>query len=252
MTTALLRFQQTFAAQLLRRDAVGPDFGPDAVGLAVHSNNVWTSLRLALETAFPVTRELVGEDFFAVMAERFLTAQPPSVGWLSAYGSEFPDFVARFPPAHSVGYLADIARLEWTCIHAANAPDAPGLDLLALAAFAPEELEGLRLSLHPAVGLIVSAFPIFDIWQSHQAGHDKGGLENLDLARGSQCVLVARIGAFETNVVGLDPADAALLMAISNGASFQAACQAASDADENYNLGLGLGRIVQFRALSQI
>jgi hypothetical protein len=211
MTTALLRFQQTFAAQLLRRDAVGPDFGPDAVGLAVHSNNVWTSLRLALETAFPVTRELVGEDFFAVMAERFLTAQ-----------------------------------------HAANAPDAPGLDLLALAAFAPEELEGLRLSLHPAVGLIVSAFPIFDIWQSHQAGHDKGGLENLDLARGSQCVLVARIGAFETNVVGLDPADAALLMAISNGASFQAACQAASDADENYNLGLGLGRIVQFRALSQI
>src|SRR5260370_23942400 len=139
-----------------------------ALGFRVHANNARVSLRIAVENAYPVTRRIVGADFFTAMAERFVASHPPNHGWLSAYGADFADFVAQYRPAADLGYLADVPPIECARVRAANAPDAPGLDLTAMARMDPEALEGLPLSLHLAASLVYSPFPAFDIWRAQQ------------------------------------------------------------------------------------
>ena len=113
-TRMLLQLQRTFAARLLGGKAKGtsPDgLRVDALGFGVHANNTRVSLRIAVENVYPVTRRLVGADFFTAVTERFVATQPPNHGWLSAYGADFPDFVAQYRPAADLGYLPDVARI---------------------------------------------------------------------------------------------------------------------------------------------
>jgi hypothetical protein len=184
------------------------------------------------------------------MADRFVTAQPPHLGWLSAYGDEFADFIAHYPPAGGLGYLADVARFEWARVRAANAADSPGLDLQALASLAPEALEELHLILHPAASLVFSDFPVFDIWRAHQQPDAEQCFGEIDLSAGPQYVLVGRAGALEVGVAVLGLGDAALLNAASEHAGFGAACQAALGAEADYDLSAGLVRLTAMRGLS--
>ena len=67
----LLQLQRIFAAHLLEGEVKGvsPDkLRVDALGFGIHANNTRVSLRRAVENAYPVTRRLVGADFFTAMA----------------------------------------------------------------------------------------------------------------------------------------------------------------------------------------
>jgi Putative DNA-binding domain len=250
----LLQLQRTFAARLLEWKEQGPS--PDglrveALGFGIHANNTRVSLRIAVEKIYPVTRRLVGVDFFTAMAEQFVACHPPNHGWLSAYGADFADFVAQYRPAADLGYLADIARIEWARVRAANAPDAPGLDLIALARMDPEALEGLPLSLHVAASLVCSTFPAFDIWRAHQHnGGDDEQLPQIDLAIGPQTTLVSRPAALEVGVALLGPGDAAFLSMLAEHSTFGAAYQAAVLQEADYDLASRLGDLVRMRALA--
>jgi hypothetical protein len=250
----LLQVQRAFAARLLVGEAKGtsPDgLRVDALGFGVHANNTRVSLRIAIENAYPVTRRLVGADFFMAMAERFVASHPPSHGWLSAYGADFADFVAQYRPAADLGYLADVARIEWARVRAANAPDAPGLDLTALARMEPEALERLPLSLHVAASLVHSPFPAFDIWRAHQHnGGDDEQLTQIDLAIGPQTALVSRPATLEVGVALLGPGDAAFLNTLAGHSPFGAAYQAAALEEADYDLASRLGDLVCMRALT--
>ena len=250
----LLQLQRTFAARLLEGKPKGtsPDgLRVDALGFGVHANNTRVSLRIAVENVYPVTRRLVGADFFTAMAEQFVTSHPPNHGWLSAYGADFADFVAQYRPAAELGYLADVTRIEWARVRAANAPDAPGLDLTALARMDPEALEGLPLSLHVAASLVYSPFPAFDIWRAHQHnGGDDEQLAQIDLAIGPQTTLVSRPAALEVGVALLGPGDAAFLSALAEHSPFGAAYQAAVLEEADYDLASRLGDLVCMRALA--
>ena len=249
----LLEFQRTFAASLLEREARGttPDgLRLDALGFGVHAHNTRVSLRIAVENVFPVTRRLVGDVFFTAMAEQFVAAHPPTHGWLSAYGAGFPDFVAQYRPAADLGYLADLACIEWARVRAANAADDPGLDLKALLGMNPGALEGVLLNVHVAASLVRSRFPVFDIWQAHLHSGDDEQLAQIDLAKGSQTALVSRPAALEVGVALLGPGDAAFLSALARHSPFGAACQAALSVEADYDLGSRLCDLVLMRALA--
>jgi hypothetical protein len=250
----LLQLQRTFAARLLEGEAKGtsPDgLSVDKLGFGIHVNNTRVSLRIAVEKVYPVTRRLVGADFFTAMAEQFVASHPPNHGWLSAFGADFADFVAQYRPAADLGYLADVARIEWAGVRAANAPDAPGLDLIALARMDPKALEGSPLSLHMAASLVFSPFPAFDIWRAHQHnGGDDEQVAPIDLAIGPQTTLVSRPAALEVGVALLGPGDAAFLSALAGNSPFGAAYQAAVLAEADYDLASRLGDLVCMRALA--
>jgi hypothetical protein len=209
-------------------------------------------LRIALEHAYPVTRRLVGSDFFTAMAEEFVATHPPNHGWLSAYGVGFADFVADYRVLADLEYLVDIARVEWARVRAANAPDDPGIDLKALAVIDPDALEGLLLTLHGAASLVCSPFPVFDIWRAHQHTAEDEQLEQIDLAKGTQTVLVCRPTALEVGVTLLGSGDAAFLSAVARRSSFGAAFEAAALAEADYDLASRLGELVCLRALAAL
>ncbi len=135
---------------------------------AVYRNNVAVALIGALEARYPVVRRLVGDDFFRGMAGAYVAAEKPRSPTLIHYGDGFPDFVAGFPPAASIPYLADVARLENAWIEAYHSAEASALGLEALATIAPDALETLRFRPHPAARLLSFAHPAASIWAASQ------------------------------------------------------------------------------------
>src|SRR6266852_4320296 len=134
---ALGEIQRAFGASLLFGDDsqlavhVVEDGFTAAERLRIYRNSSRTVITEALRLTYPAVDRLVGRDFFDTAAEQFIVEYPPSSGYLNEYGREFADFLAALPSASPLRYLPDVARFEWALSGAANADDAPILDLAA-------------------------------------------------------------------------------------------------------------------------
>ena len=135
----------------------------------IYRNNHVSSLIDALAAGFPVVRALVGDEFFRAMTAEYIRQHPPRTPVLLAYGETFPDFIASFPPAGSLPYLPDMAKLERAMAESLNAGDADPLTINALASIDPAALADQRLILHPSARWVESDWPVISIWQAHQA-----------------------------------------------------------------------------------
>lgn len=164
---------------------------------AVHRNNMVVTLIDALAASFPVTQALVGPEFFRAMTRECVLASPPRTPVLTEYAIDFPEFVAGFPPAATVPYLADVARIEALRIRAYHAADAVPVPVAAYRELfeAPELLATARLDLHPASGWFRSGHAAYSIWQAHQDLPDmaEARLGNIDVECAEE-VLICRPG----------------------------------------------------------
>lgn len=216
------------AAQLIQAGAL-----PPARRLEIYRHNVMTNLRGALRDIHPVVERIVGEAFFRHAADRFIAETPSRSGDLNRFGVEWADFLAAYPHAAELPYLADVARLEWAwheCFHAA---DAEALDLSRLASVPPDEHAGLRFRLHPAVRLLTSPYPLLRIWQVNQTEY-KGDL-TIDWEAGGDSLLIRREGS-EIAIDALPSGAFRFLSALSCGAAMEAAAEAALAADAEFDL----------------
>ena len=171
----------------------------------VYRNNVAVGLTEALRTAFPVIRKLVGDAFFDAMAGVFLRQHPPTSPLMMHYGAEMPSFLEGFPPAASLPYLADIARLELALRRAYHAADCTALEGETLAGLAPDVLAATRFPLAPAVQVLFSPYPILSIWRANTLGGRPG--------TGPEAVLVTRPG-FDPMLDEISQDDAAVVRAL--------------------------------------
>jgi hypothetical protein len=196
----LLELQRAFAACILADKDVAPPPEIDggalsaAARLRIYRNSFASALVKALRLAYPAVERLVGADFFEGAARAFIAAHPPQGAWLDEYGAALPDFLAGFAPAARVPYLSDVARLEWAAGRAAAAPDAPALDLAALAALPEAKRATLRLTPHPSLSLVACRYPAEAIWRATLAGDDDA-LSEIVLACEPHALLVHRSAA---------------------------------------------------------
>jgi len=160
------------------------------VTIEVYRNNYRGNLHDTLAGAYPVIEQLVGMDFFRLLARQFIAQYPSHSGNLHHYGAEMSDFVAAFEPAQGLVYLPDVAALEWACHCAYFADDATTLDIDKLAQIHPEQYPELILHTHPACHLVRSNYPIAAIWYAHQPGATCDF--HIDLDSGSSNALVSR------------------------------------------------------------
>lgn len=181
----------------------------------VYRNNVVVSLIDALATTFTVTQALVGVEFFRAMARIYVSQSPPVSRFLAEYGTSFPDFIAQFPPASGLPYLADVARLEHLRVVAYHAADATPLAAEAFRPLLadPERLLELRFELHPACRWLRSIHPVFSLWAAHQGAVD---LRGVDTTVGEDALVVRP--AHDVHVVLLPSGAVELLDALSGGA----------------------------------
>lgn len=195
--------------------------------LGIYRNNLFGNLTEALGIDYPVVSRLVGEDFFAAAAARFIRARPSTSGNLQHYGAGFADFLAALPEAAGVAYLTDVARLEWARQEALLAADAEALEPVALAAGNAD----LRLTLHPSAGLIASPYPVLTLWLYCQE-NEPGDPPSLDTG---ERVLVVR--PHETvDMVVLSAGEYAFLDACRTGATLGEAFTRAESAESGFDL----------------
>lgn len=172
----MLREFQTDFRRAMLADAPGieaafaPGRIPVATGLRIYRNTVFAKLGDALSDLYPVVKLLVGDGFFAYAAHEFVRHHPPRTPVMAEYGEAFPAFLADFPPAAELPYLADVARLELARHQALNAADRPSLRSGAFKTVPPERLADIVLSLHPSFRFVDSPYPVDAIWEAHRDG----------------------------------------------------------------------------------
>lgn len=189
----LLEMQEALCSSLLGRDNTAmADFVSvesllDTVN--IYRNTVLVGLTKALKLSFPVVLRLVGEDFFDVVALEFIRVAPPRAAYLDRYGDAFAAFLAGFPPAQSLPYLPDMARLEWAVNCALHAADSDSLDLGQLSNIASDDRVCLKF--HPSVSLLNLAYPVDEIWRAIIENNDSA-LAQVDIDSGPVWLMIER------------------------------------------------------------
>jgi len=243
---SLYELQTAFADAMLERDASGIDQivrGEDGQDrLAIYIGNVYHNLREALRAVYPVVEKLVGAPFFDHAANCYIRANPSRSGDVQRFGHTFPTFLAGFPPAAPLGYLADTAALEWLVHEVFHAADHAPLALSQLSSLAGAQCATLRFSLHPSCRLFASSFPVLKIWEINQAEAKRD--ESVDARAGGDLLLVRRVG-FAVDIQALSAAEFAMLQALHEG----------NTVDDAYELALrenpafALGEFIERRIL---
>jgi len=199
---------------------------PLAASLARYREQVFAGWESALADAYPVVARLVGPAFFAEAASAYARDFPSASGDLHRFGARFADFLAGYPHAKALPWLADMARLEWALHQAQFAADAAGLDAAALAAVAPERQGDVKLLLHPATAMLRSRWPLVAWWEANQP--DRDGTPRDDAAA-SAAILVTRSGGLP-RPHEVDDAEAVALQAWTAGADLAAVAHRLGDA----------------------
>lgn len=222
---------------------------PLATAIEVYRNNYRGNLHDALAGAYPVIKQLVGDDFFRMMALRFIERHPSRSANLHRYGAELADFLARFEPAQTLAYLPDVATLEWASHSAYFEPDQAILDLARLARFPAEQHPYLIFSVNPAIRIVRSRYPINAIWQAHQPGADSDF--HIDLDSG-QCIAMVCRKADRVQVIELAEAEAAFLQSLQAGLPLGKATAATLERHPEFDIQTTLLKLVAHDALIDV
>ena len=247
--------QQVFAQALLNPAQSCPPGlttwnGSDpARRFAVYRNNVIVSLVDALADTFAVTQELVGTPFFRAMAREFAYANPPTSPLLAFYGDTLPDYIEHFPPATSVPYLADVARLEYLRVRAYHASDLEPVRAEAIAAALGDEaaLPFLKLAIHPAVGVLDSNAAAVSLWAAHQGIGDLAAV----IPDVPETALVLRDG-LEVEVMRISRATGVFIAALKRGAPLGEAVESAQRVDPAFDATASLAMLIQKNAITAL
>ena len=170
---------------------IGAGLTPDE-RLSIYRNTMLGTFTNALRLSFPAVHRLVGAEFFDQAAQIFGCEQPPRCADLNAFGSEFPDFLARFEPAATLTYLGDVARLERAVNRALHASDATALDRTQLAGVAPCNHDRICFLPHPSITILRSAHPVDAIWRA-VLEQDDAALGAIDPDGGAVFLLIQRL-----------------------------------------------------------
>lgn len=239
--------QASFAAALFdsaREDSIAPHLSAPG-RFALYRGNLTSTWDKVLSAAFPVIRQLVGEEFFAALARAYGMVHPSDNPDLNRFGATFAGFLGRFPHVADYPYLPDMARLEWSLHRAHYAPDASAIGAEELAGLSPDAFEAARYALNGV--LFESGMAIVPLWLAHQEGSGAGFPANID---GASAAVIAR-PAWKTVLLPLDPAAHAALGAIAGGASMGQALDAAFELDEEFDIASHLGQWISHSLLSQ-
>lgn len=193
----------------------------------IYRNNVAVSLSEALGQTFPVVKMLVGEEFFAGMAQVYVQQNKPTSPLLMEYGDTFSAFIAAFPPAASIPYLADIALVEYAWLRAYHAADADPAEIDVLGTIPEDALDAITFRLHPSFHLLNSEWPVASIWHAHQ---DNNAPDLSNLQATPEYMMIVR-PQLDVQISIVSEASYAFADALRGGMALGVACEALEDID---------------------
>ena len=239
---SLLELQSDFAAAVFHGaeepllSGLVVDRVEPAERFAVYRSSVLGNYAKALRAVYPVVLNLVGERFFDHAAEAYACREPSLHGDLNRYGAGFGDFLASFPGAAGLAYLADMARLEWAMEEVFHAADSPPQSFQHVA---EADWAELRFTLAPSCRLLASPWPVHRLWELNQPGVEWD--EDFDIESGGVRLLVRRSG-FEVELEPLEEGVFVLLVALTDGAALGEAYERALDGCPDFDVAAALQR----------
>lgn len=244
-----------FSAALLAADSACPtglasiDGADPLKRFAVYRNNVRSSLINALADSYPVTRQLVGDEFFFAMAHVYVQASPPDTPLLVDYGDCFADFIQGFSPAASVPYLSDMARLERLRVQAYHAADAVALSQQSVLEQFQNQADaaGLCLHLHPSLATLASRYAVVALWAAHQTDAMSEALDPMQ----AQSALVLRTD-LTVHVFAIDDGCRAFIQALKQLCPLNVAMACALDACSDFDMHHCLALLIRHGAITYI
>ncbi len=213
----------------------------------VYRNNVVVGIIEALRATFPATERLVGDEFFAGAAKAFLEYEPPRSPLLFRYGSTFGDFLDHFPPAASVPYLGDVARLEWARLDAYHAADHAPVSIEALGEVPADEVSRVTFNMHPSLSLISSAWPVVSLWA---ASTDRGAPDDVDMKRPEEAIVIRPSMEVDTRL--LPAAGFSFMTALKEGRALEEAASSAAELFKDFDLASHLQGLFEIGAVTAI
>lgn len=240
-TPSLPEFQGAFARGIFSDESSVLDWIESPTNrFDIYRSGVLSNFRNALRAVYPIVLRLTGDPFFDQAADRFARESPSTSGDLHHYGNLFPRFLATYPPAGELVYLADVAHLEWLwheAFHAAN-PLSP--DFRALVQIPPADYDRLRFQLQPGCRLFRSPYPVLHIWEENQPGNI--AVKEINLEEGPDNLIVCRAG-FEVLIARLSVAEYALVESLGAGDPLGTAMARAIDIEPEIDAGAVLKRL---------
>lgn len=231
--------------------ALAPWCASDAAeaGLSVYRNTAAKGCADALVAQFPTVERVVGPAWLAAATTAHAAAHPPRTASLLAYGEAFPAWLADFPPAAEMPYLAGLAQLDWlwTCAHLAA--DADPLAPEETAALSPAAFSTHALTLHPATRFAGFKDGTPSLWRALQAPDEPPRILELDDA--PEGLLFVR-PALDIHHQLIGAGELAFLAACAAGASLLDAAMAALAAEPGLDLSTAFAGLVAAGAFTAL
>jgi hypothetical protein len=132
----------------------------------IYTTHSKTALVDALRITYSVCHQLVGPDFFKLLALGYLKNNQPVRANLEYYGETFSDFLKKSEicQKNKLYYLSDIARLEWiwkTCLQSVSIQK---ITPLMWQEAMDQPLDQICFELNQNSRLMISEYPIDDIF----------------------------------------------------------------------------------------
>ncbi len=208
--------------------------------MAVYRNNVRLNRANALQIAYPTIFALLGDEFFMAMADCYTEQTPCHSANLQREGAHFPAFIAQFAPAQAYPYLSDMAHFDWAMHIAHTADDCTAISAQFLAE-SVNELGELVFTLHPAVSIIESPWPIASIYAMH---HGQAAPQDLHQA---ESVMIWR-----DQYQVIDAANAQFLRQLQQAQPLAQALMAAATLSANFDPAASLGQLITQQLILKI
>ena len=197
------------------------------LGTLIYRNNHRFAYSTVLRETFPIVEQLVGQQFFSAMAQEYLHAHPPQARIIRFYGEHFADFIDSFPPAHSLPFLANVARLEYARLKIFHQPSPPPLDPLIFADQCNLAPERLRFTFTPALCFFNSDDGAISVWRHERRKQNAEPVGKLTLRPQQEYVAFSRPGAALVETA-LDQTQFHILTHLQQGAPLTTALEPAS------------------------
>lgn len=217
-------------------------------GLEIYRRNLQANAVRALKISYPTVLKLVGDEVFVYAVEQLLTQDPPNTGDWGLWGEHFSKLLRYVSALQDFPYVADIARLDFA-LHLLGREKDVELDMSSMSLLGTCELDQLRVVLNPSIKILVSEFPISDIYSANHGLASEVELflnqARQKLVAGSgQTVLLYR-PQFKPLLRSVDTSEGAWLKLLQHGMSIGKALDTLTDAKHDFSLETWLPLAIQ-------
>jgi len=134
--------------------------------LAIYHNAYALRLTEALRYNYPALHQLLGDDDFETMAQRYIAQHPSITASIRWFGDKLADFLLRETPYAACPAMSDLARFEWALRHSTDAADAARVTLESMQDVAADNWGALTFDLHPSLTVLQLDWNAPAIWRA--------------------------------------------------------------------------------------